>query len=85
MKLFAGPGRTDYQDLLRAVGAWLDEQHLLDVRIWEHADGLVLQGRPGADDAYQTLLMTDDDLRDLLSDAYRRRGNNVPEWLHHSA
>jgi hypothetical protein len=75
MNLFAGLSTTDYQDVLRAVGALLDEQHLRDVRLWEHEEGLVIQGR--ADDEtggrYQTFLLTDEDIRNLLVKAYSRR------------
>lgn len=85
MKLFAGLSSSDYQDLFRAVGAWIDERGLLELRIWEHADGLVLQGRPSAEEPYETVLMTDDDLRELLTEAYRRRGNTAPAWLNRSA
>jgi hypothetical protein len=81
MKLFAGLGRTDYQDLLRAVGAWIDEQGLVEVRLWEHAEGVIVQGRRGPDAAYQTVLLTDEDLRSLLAEAYRRRGHAAPAWL----
>jgi hypothetical protein len=76
MNLFAGLSATDYQDILRAVGALIDAHGLRDVRLWEHDDGLVLQAR-GQDSVegapYQTFLLTDDDLRDLLHDAYERR------------
>lgn len=75
MNLFAGLASTDYQDVFRAVGALIDERRLRDVRLWEHEEGLVIQGR-GDDDTgrYQTFLLTDDDIRDLLAAAYRRRG-----------
>jgi len=80
MKLFVGLPRTDYQDLLRAVGALLDAQGLYDVRFWEHEEGIVLQGRrhPAGEDAYATILLTDDDLSALLTDVYRRRGEPEP-------
>ena len=42
MKLFDGISRTDYQDLFRAIGLMLDQRNLRDVRIWEHAEGLVI-------------------------------------------
>jgi hypothetical protein len=72
--MFAGLGRTDYQDVLRAVGALLDEHRLLDVRLWEHEGGLVVQGRTqGGEGHYQTHLLTDDDLRALLERGYGRR------------
>ena len=80
MKLFAGLSRSDYQDLFRAVGALLDEQRLQDVRLWEQADGLLLQARrvdEGGADVYETFLLTDVDLLDLLNRSYRRRG--LPE------
>lgn len=75
MKLFAGLSSTDYQDVLRAIGAFLDEHRLRDIRLWEHEDGLILQARGREDSAspYQTSLPTDEDLSDLLHKAYERR------------
>ncbi len=73
MKLFAGLSRTDYQDLFRAVGAMLDEEGLRDVRIWEHADGLMIQGRRTSDGEYESILLSDDVLRSLLEAVYERR------------
>jgi hypothetical protein len=75
MKLFTGLGASDYQDILRAVGAYLDEQRLRDVRIWEHEDGMIIQGRAQGDDTatYQSILLSDEDLSLLLEEAYRRR------------
>jgi hypothetical protein len=81
MKLFSGLATTDYQDILRAVGALLDQQRLRDVRIWEHEAGIIVQGRQLDDDTarYESVLLSDDDLRLLLEDAYRRR--NGPNGL----
>jgi hypothetical protein len=78
MKLFAGISSTDYQDVLRAVGAFVDENGLRDIRLWEHEDGLILQarGREDSESPYQTYLLADDDLYGLLHRAYERR--NVP-------
>jgi hypothetical protein len=81
MKLFAGLAKSDYQDVFRAVGALLDEQHCRDVRLWEHEDGIILQARlvdEGDGATYQTYLLTDDDIRDLLTNAYRRRDPSPP-------
>ncbi|MER3485820.1 MAG: hypothetical protein C4345_07530, partial [Chloroflexota bacterium] len=77
MKLFEGLSRTDYQDVLRAIGALLDERQLRDIRIWEHERGIIIQGRPvqGAiSNTYETILLTDDDLQEILRLAYQRRG-----------
>ncbi len=78
MKLFTGLGTTDYQDILRAIGAYLDEQRLRDVRIWEHEDGMIVQGRAQDDDTatYQSILLSDADLSLLLEEAYRRRNRD---------
>ena len=79
MKLFSGVDVTDYQDILRALGAVLDNHQLRDVRIWEYEDGLVVQGRrTDADDqGYQTFLLTDEDLTRIVHEAYTRRGQGA--------
>ena len=77
MKLFSGLERSDYQDVLRAVGAMVDDQAYREIRLWEHEDGLIVQGRPEIDGSlgrYQTYLASDDDLQGLLDKAYSRRG-----------
>jgi hypothetical protein len=49
--------------------------------LWEHEDGLVVQGRATAGaDRYQTHLLTDDDLHALLRKAYGRRGRPGRRW-----
>jgi hypothetical protein len=77
MKIFAGLSRTDYQDLFRAIGAVVDAQGLRNVRLWEHEDGVVLQGQTAGsqtgDGRYLTTLLTDADLEVMLADAYDRR------------
>jgi hypothetical protein len=79
MKLFAGLATTDYQDILRAVGLLVDQQHLRDIRLWEHEDGIIVQGRSRDDESarYESILLSDDDLQTLLEDAYRRRNGQV--------
>jgi hypothetical protein len=78
---FAGLSQTDYQDVFRAIGAWIDTRGWRAVRVWEHADGIIVQGHTSPDEGYQTVLLTDDDLRALLAEAYRRRGQSSPDWL----
>lgn len=75
MKIFSGLAQTDYQDIFRAIGALVDQQRLRDVRVWEHADGIIVQGRRPEEEngRYQSILLSDDDLRALLEQAYRRR------------
>ncbi len=82
MKLFEGLPSTDYQDLFRAIGALIDESGLRDVRLWEHEGGLILQGRQvNGNGRYQTHLLTDEDLRQLLANAYAQRNQRPASFL----
>ena len=47
MKLFRGMKSSDYQDVLRALGYFIDDHGYTNVRIIETDDGVVLQGRVG--------------------------------------
>jgi hypothetical protein len=73
MKLFAGLSRTDYQDILRAIGAIVDEKELRDLRMWEHADGIIVQGRRQGIGEFETISLDDEELQAMLREAYRRR------------
>jgi hypothetical protein len=83
MKLFDGVSKTDYQDVLRAVGRFIDANQYVGIRIIETEDGLVLQGRPALRSGkakpgpqIETYLITDADLQNLLREAYAQRGQD---------
>jgi hypothetical protein len=84
MRLFHGLSRTDYQDLLRAIGWFIDERGYTSVRIIEVDDGIVLQGHvsdraePAA--TFETYLITDDELKTMIREAARRRGQAPPAY-----
>lgn len=64
MKLFRGMSRSDYQDVMRALGYFIDDHGYSDIRIIETEDGLVLQGRVAdrreiGESSYDTFLITD--------------------------
>lgn len=85
MKLFSGMGRTDYQDVLRALGYFIDDHGYTDVRIIEIDDGIVLQGRVRdrlelGKPSYETFLITEDDLKTMIRDASARRGQTPPTY-----
>lgn len=85
MRLFRGMSRSDYQDVLRAIGYFIDEHGYTDVRIMEIDDGLVLQGRVAerkelGKSSYDTFLITDEDLKEMVRDAFRRRGQEPPSF-----
>lgn len=76
MTLFTGLDGTDYQDVLRGIGRLADEWGLRSLRLVEHGDGVVIQGRPAADPrgAFVTRVLEDDAIQEILREAYRRRG-----------
>ena len=85
MKLFRGMKRSDYQDVLRAVGSFIDEHGYTDVRIIETDDGLVIQGRVVdrreiGESSYDTYLITDDDIKEMVRGAFERRGQRPPAY-----
>lgn len=81
MKLFDGLSTTDYQDVLRTLGRFIDNNHYIDIRLFETEDGVIIQGRPSHRSGrvkpgpqFDTFLVTDADIRQLLQDAYAQRG-----------
>jgi hypothetical protein len=77
MRLFDGLGRTDYQDLLRALGYELDAEGACDLRLVEREDGLLVQFRSLDNLAagFHVHHLSDEDLAALLQGAYDRRGS----------
>ena len=74
MRLFSGLDRTDYQDVLRAVGRLCDANNWRNLRIVECDEGLILQYTAGANEReFVTYLVSDDDVQELLRDAYTHR------------
>lgn len=78
MKLFVGLNTTDYQDIMRALGYLCDTEGWRNLRIFEHEDGLIVQYTVGpASQRFVTKMMSDDELRDLLREAYTRRRSST--------
>jgi hypothetical protein len=82
MRLFSGLPKTDYQDVLRVLGRFIDERGYRNVRIIENEEGLLVQvTRPGdgkVSTSYETFLLTDDAIQQLLTRAYGRRESGQP-------
>ncbi len=78
----SGRYRTRYEDTLRALGHYLDQERFTRILVVETPEGFLVKGyvaSPGRDEEIvtlspETLLFTDDDLVRLLEEAYRRRG-----------
>jgi hypothetical protein len=85
MKLFQGMAHTEYQDVLRALGYFIDDRGYSDVRIIEIEDGIVVQGRVAdrheiGTSSFDTFLITEQDLKEMIADAFRRRGQKPPAY-----
>jgi hypothetical protein len=80
MRLFSGLDRTDYQDVLRAIGALIDRRRVADFRLLELEDGLLLQTWHFVLQPVKVELQrfTDAQLREVLAAAYQRRGSGGP-------
>ena len=83
MQFFSGLNKTDYQDVFRAIGLFADEQGWRSVRLMEVDDGILVQGMQTDSTGYlgvgfRSRLFSDDDIRQILVDAYRRRGVQPP-------
>ncbi|MCX7623963.1 MAG: hypothetical protein RMK01_02380 [Thermomicrobium sp.] len=82
MRDSSGRYRTRYEDTLRALGHYLDQQRFTRILVVETPEGFLVKGyvaTPGRDEESfsltpETLLFTDEDLLQLLEEAYRRRG-----------
>ena len=75
MRLFKGLDRTDYQDILRAIGYLCDSNGWHSLRIVECDEGLILQYAENAGGRdFVTYLFTEEDLETMLHEAYNRRG-----------
>ena len=78
-RLSAG-GTMNYAEILRTVGQYADRAKLIEVRILETADGLILQGvvafgeKTGQRETYQ---LTVEDIQDLRRDAQAKRGKLI--------
>ncbi len=85
MRLFSGLTRSDYQDVLRALGYFIDDHGYVDVRIVESDDGLVFQGRPlkrknMGENLYDTFLISDEELKEMVRESYKRRRRKPPQF-----
>lgn len=70
-----------YEDLLRAVGSYIDQHGFTDVLITQLPDGVLLKGtvidrtRRSANERISAVLFTNDDVVALLDASERRRGS----------
>lgn len=77
---FSGTTRVDYEEVLRAIGYFVDQNNLKEVTIVELNEGMLVRGvrytterTVGYQTISETFLFTHEDIAQILEDAYKRR------------
>ena len=91
MRIYEGSPRQDFEEVLRSIGAFLDQQGLREILLTEVPDGFIVQGlapsrpegRSWADAVGQlekeTLTFLDDDISRFMDEALSRRAAGRPQ------
>ena len=85
MRIYEGSPRQDWEEVLRSVGAYLDDRGMRSVIFLETDNGFIIQGTSvtgntsGAGDSLgtatrETLTLHDDDVSKFMDEAIARRG-----------
>ncbi len=90
MRIYEGAPRQDYEEVLRSVGAMLDQRGMREITLNETDDGFIVQGLalvsgedrqwsdPGARLDKETFQLREDDVSRFMEEALaRRRGRNL--------
>jgi hypothetical protein len=94
MRIYDGSPRQDFEEVLRSIGAFLDQRGMREVLLLEAPDGFIVQGLviEGAAGAWseevghqvkETLTFLDDDIARFMEEAMVRRGTataDAPDW-----
>ena len=89
MRIYEGSPRQDYEEVLRSIGAFLDQRGMRDVLLVEAPDGFILQGFAVEDEGgkwsespgrqfKETLTFLDDDIARFMEEALARRKAGIP-------
>jgi hypothetical protein len=88
MRIYEGSPRQDFEEVLRSIGAFLDQRGMRDVLLVEAPDGFIVQGLAMEGGAAgggawseavgrqvkETLTFLDDDIARFMDEAVARRG-----------
>jgi hypothetical protein len=94
MRIYEGSPRQDYEEVLRSIGAFLDQRGMREILFVEAPDGFILQGLAAQQEAgsawseqvgqvqKETLTFLDDDIGRFMDEALARRkaGAAQPDW-----
>ena len=86
MRIYEGSPRQDFEEVLRSIGAFLDQRGMREILLVEAPDGFIVQGlvTEGSDQGTwseavgrqvkETLTFLDDDIARFMDEALKRRG-----------
>ena len=86
MRIYEGSPRQDFEEVLRSIGAFIDQRGMRDVLVLEAPDGFVVQGLAasgGSSGAWsesmgqvekETMTFADEDIAKFMDEAIARRG-----------
>ena len=89
MRIYEGSPRQDLEEVLRSIGAFLDERNMKDILLVEAPDGFIVQGLVlvgGAGGTWsesigqiekETLTFLDEDIAKFMDEALARRGSGA--------
>jgi hypothetical protein len=95
MRIYEGSPRQDFEEVLRSIGAFLDQRGMRDVLLLEAPDGFIVQGlvveggntgtwsESVGHQVKETLTFLDEDIARFLDEAVARRGQEAveaPDW-----
>jgi hypothetical protein len=90
MRIYEGSPRQDYEEVLRSIGAFIDQRGMREILLAEAPDGFIIQGIVGAavdvsawaDPAArvekETYTFLDDDIARFMEEALARRRGGSP-------
>ncbi len=91
MRIYEGSPRQDFEEVLRSIGAFLDQRGMKDVLLVEAPDGFIVQGlviEGGTTGTWseavghqvkETLTFLDEDIARFMDEAVARRGVEAAE------
>ena len=89
MRIYEGSPRQDYEEVLRSIGAFIDQRGMREILLVEAPDGFIIQGivgtaidvsawsDPAAHTEKETYTFLDDDIARFMEEALARRGEGA--------
>ena len=91
MRIYEGSPRQDFEEVMRSIGAFIDQRGMREVLLVEAPDGFIVQGivvsgevagtwsESVGTQAKETLTFLDDDIARFMEESVARRGRPGPE------